>query len=143
MARHVWFFLAFVAVAADMAAAAAAPSLTRVLLSAPTAAAPGGKCLDGTAAGYYIDGNNSDLFAIYLEGGGACYSKETCESRAKTSLGSSKGWPATHGGSGVYRCVSLSVASTQGLWFVPVPREEGCNDHGPTTDRLIRVDASC
>eukprot|EP00051_Salpingoeca_urceolata_P014879 m.189857 g.189857 ORF g.189857 m.189857 type:complete len:329 (+) comp18218_c0_seq4:1050-2036(+) len=102
MARHVWFFLAFVAVAADMAAAAAAPSLTRVLLSAPTAAAPGGKCLDGTAAGYYIDGNNSDLFAIYLEGGGACYSKETCESRAKTSLGSSKGWPATHGGSGVY-----------------------------------------
>ena len=58
----------------------------------------GGRCLDGSAAGFYLQpadpaGPLQSTWVIFLEGGGACYTKEKCESRAKYGLGSSTRWP--------------------------------------------------
>lgn len=49
-------------------------------------------------AGYYYGAptsGSSDTWVLHLEGGGACFSEETCAQRAKTRLGSSKQWTAT------------------------------------------------
>ncbi|KAL7455886.1 hypothetical protein ACHAWC_007396 [Mediolabrus comicus] len=63
------------------------------LVKLPESTSPGGRCMDGTMAGYYIrEGINPDLFVIYLKGGGACTTKETCDPRANNGLGSSKTW---------------------------------------------------
>ena len=60
----------------------------------PEDASPGGKCLDGTPAGFYVRrGTNPNLFMIDLEGGGSCATKEECDKRASGNLGSSKRWP--------------------------------------------------
>ncbi len=49
--------------------------------------------MDGTMAGYYIrEGSNPGLFAIHLKGGGACMTKEECDARIDTRVGSSKDW---------------------------------------------------
>ena len=76
-----------------------------VYVPLPNDTSPGGKCMDGTMAGYYIrrgaitNTNNSDnnssssVFVIYLKGGGACMDKESCDKRSNTSLGSSNFWP--------------------------------------------------
>ena len=37
---------------------------------------------------------------LFLDGGGACYTKEDCENRSTTVLGSSKGWAPTMLGTG-------------------------------------------
>jgi len=61
----------------------------------------GGRCLDGTMSGYYYEAppsGESDLWVVYMQGGGACYSKETCSDRAKGITGSSKAWSATKNG---------------------------------------------
>ena len=58
----------------------------------------GGKCLDGTPAGFYYSpppSGSSDLWVIYLKGGGACHDEQSCLSRANSSLGSSNYWPKT------------------------------------------------
>eukprot|EP00937_MAST-01D_sp_MAST-1D-sp2_P007128 g7128.t1 len=67
--------------------------------SLPTAL--GGRCMDGSMAGYYWkEGTNKDLWVIYMKGGGACYDQASCTSRAKTDLGSSTKWAKTMHGSG-------------------------------------------
>eukprot|EP01052_Picozoa_sp_SAG31_P057438 SAG31_NODE_17002_length_687_cov_0.755102_1_plen_98_part_10 len=59
----------------------------------------GGRCLDGTMAGYYLRrGTDPDLFVIYLKGGGACYDEASCTTRAKSALGSSSNWSTTMAG---------------------------------------------
>lgn len=79
------------------AAAEAESSLALTLLASGTA--PGGKCADGTMAGYYIhQGSDPSLYVIYLKGGGACYDEASCAGRARGDLGSSKKWKATMAG---------------------------------------------
>ena len=41
------------------------------------------------------------VWVIELEGGGACFSEETCTQRTKTDLGSSTNWAATRQGTGL------------------------------------------
>jgi hypothetical protein len=54
---------------------------------------PGGFCLDGSMAGYYIrTGSNPSLFVIHLRGGGGCQTEEECLARNGTSKGSSLLW---------------------------------------------------
>eukprot|EP00756_Hemistasia_phaeocysticola_P018856 Hpha_TRINITY_DN15624_c4_g2::TRINITY_DN15624_c4_g2_i1::g.99221::m.99221/K19882/NOTUM; O-palmitoleoyl-L-serine hydrolase len=67
------------------------------------AGAEGGLCMDGSPAGFYYaaaENASSTLWVISLEGGGACYDKASCDSRAKTNLGSSTKWAATVNGGG-------------------------------------------
>jgi hypothetical protein len=80
-----------------LAAAVAANDMQLTLLSTTSL---GGRCLDGSMAGYYIrKGTDSSLFTIYMEGGGSCSDEQTCKARARTHLGSSKFWaPAKTGG---------------------------------------------
>eukprot|EP00756_Hemistasia_phaeocysticola_P061960 Hpha_TRINITY_DN5367_c0_g1::TRINITY_DN5367_c0_g1_i1::g.32761::m.32761/K19882/NOTUM; O-palmitoleoyl-L-serine hydrolase len=62
----------------------------------------GGFCMDGSAGGFYYApavNANSTLWVFDFQGGGACYTKESCDSRAKGNLGSSKNWPASITGS--------------------------------------------
>jgi len=54
---------------------------------------PGGFCMDGSMAGYYIrTGNNPSLFVIHLRGGGGCQTEEDCIARNGTEKGSSRLW---------------------------------------------------
>jgi ribosome maturation protein SDO1 len=70
------------------------------LLPSSTPASKGGRCLDGSMAGYYLrQGSKAGRFVIYLQGGGACYDEHSCTSRAKGDLGSSKKWPGQLSGS--------------------------------------------
>eukprot|EP00729_Bicosta_minor_P011260 gene11260-22373_t len=63
----------------------------------------GTRCLDGTDAGFYYrpaqTSRAANRWVIYLQGGGLCYDPAGCNSRAGTSLGSSKYWGSTHTGS--------------------------------------------
>ena len=58
----------------------------------------GARCLDGSPSGYYYrEGTtDKDSFVIYLQGGGLCINEESCQSRAKGRLGSSKAWSSNH-----------------------------------------------
>mmetsp|Transcript_22452 Transcript_22452/g.52958 ORF Transcript_22452/g.52958 Transcript_22452/m.52958 type:complete len:565 (+) Transcript_22452:225-1919(+) len=70
----------------------------------PDTTSPGGKCMDGTQAGYYIrDGSDPTLFVIHLKGGGACISKDDCDGRVNTTLGSSRDWEDTKNGAALQR----------------------------------------
>lgn len=71
------------------------------LLPSSLPAAKGGRCLDSSMAGYYFRQGSADTFVIYLKGGGACYDKISCLERAKTDLGSSKGWAERMKGTGL------------------------------------------
>lgn len=58
----------------------------------------GGRCLDGSMAGYYYGAppaGESDLWVISMDGGGACTDQQSCASRANTQKGSSKQWHQT------------------------------------------------
>ena len=49
--------------------------------------------MDGTMAGYYVrEGSNPNLLVISLKGGGGCATKEDCNARNGTALGSSDTW---------------------------------------------------
>jgi len=51
---------------------------------------PGGRCMDGTMAGYYVrEGINPHLFVINLAGGGGCQDEAKCSARNGTRDGSS------------------------------------------------------
>jgi hypothetical protein len=77
-------------------------NLTLTMLDAQTVS-PGGRCADGTMAGYYIhEGTDPSLFVIFLEGGGACYDEITCTKRTHMHLGTSKAWAATVPGTNTY-----------------------------------------
>eukprot|EP01084_Bolivina_argentea_P105200 188324_1 len=63
-------------------------------------------CLDGSMAGFYYEApetkSGDTLWTIFLQGGGACYSKESCTQRANSSLGSSNFWSKTKNGVSMY-----------------------------------------
>jgi len=72
-------------------AAQAGSALNKVLLPADQYA--GGKCMDGTPAGYYYgppSSGSSTLWVIFLKGGGICRTKEDCDKWA-AGLGGKKG----------------------------------------------------
>lgn len=60
----------------------------------------GGRCMDGTMAGYFFRAGDPDLFIIFLEGGGACSNERDCTQRSKSGMGSSQKWPQTVPGTG-------------------------------------------
>jgi hypothetical protein len=94
--------LASLPAVASQASSSAPPAptpLQQVLFSAAVADAYGARCLDGSVAGYYFapgTGSGASSFAIFLEGGGACYTPTDCGARAKTALGSSLYWSSTY-----------------------------------------------
>jgi hypothetical protein len=57
---------------------------------------PYARCLDGTAAGYYILPGDPKKFVVYLQGGGACINLLSCRVKTFSPLGSSKNWPLFH-----------------------------------------------
>ena len=62
----------------------------------PSSSPPGGYCLDGSRAGYYLrPGPNPSLFIIHLRGGGGCSTEEDCLARNGTYKGSSLLWEET------------------------------------------------
>lgn len=53
-------------------------------------------CLDGSAAAYYFrQGAEKSKFYIHTQGGGYCVTNTDCAARAKTDLGSSRGYPTS------------------------------------------------
>lgn len=79
-----------------LAGAYAAP-LTKVLFSEEVAASYGGRCLDGSPAGYYLrEVPGSKDWVFYLQGGGLCIEPIDCIQRSKGNLGSSKKWGDIH-----------------------------------------------
>lgn len=66
------------------------------LFTLPESTYPGGKCLDGTQAGYYFEeGKQTSLVVIHLEGGGYCNTESYCEMKTDSALGSTNLWSAT------------------------------------------------
>ena len=75
---------------------AVARTLDRVVFPSDFAQDHSAYCLDGSAAGYYVDEvPDSQGWVIYLEGGGLCVTRFDCEARKKGGEGSSTKWPAT------------------------------------------------
>lgn len=69
--------------------------------------AVGGRCLDGSPAGYYYGaplstGGDTTKWSIFLKGGGACSTEQACKARAvmKKGLGSSTFWTEGEFGGG-------------------------------------------
>jgi hypothetical protein len=63
------------------------------LVKLPSSTPVGGKCLDGTSAGFYIrEGVDPSRFIIHLEGGGSCSTRLDCADTATSNLGSSTNW---------------------------------------------------
>lgn len=59
----------------------------------PETTSPGGFCMDGSMAGYYIRiGSDPSLFVIHLRGGGGCSTEADCLARNGTYKGSSLLW---------------------------------------------------
>ena len=75
--------------------------LTLRLLTDVKSVQLGAACLDGSPAGYYFRrgiGANAANFLVSFVGSGWCTDIESCEARAKTRIGSSRGWAkAVHG----------------------------------------------
>jgi len=83
--------LSAIAYLAKGAYAASDPDM--FLVDLPESTSPGGRCMDGTMAGYYIrEGTNPSLFVIDLKGGGGCSTQETCDARINSVVGTSKNW---------------------------------------------------
>lgn len=82
---------------AGLLAVAAATPLQKVLFSDEVVNDYSARCLDGSPAGYYVrESPGSKDWVIFLQGGGLCIEAIDCLDRAKSNLGSSKGWGATH-----------------------------------------------
>jgi O-palmitoleoyl-L-serine hydrolase len=84
------------ALATALAAAAALPGGARAqftLTLLPDTAATGARCLDGSPAGYYYRPGDPSKWVFSMQGGGWCWNLADCETRAGTTLGSSKDWP--------------------------------------------------
>jgi hypothetical protein len=83
------------------------------LLPSSTPAAKGGRCLDGSMAGYYYkQGSVAGRFVISMQGGGGCADEQSCLSRAKTDLGSSKNWKKQQKG---YQFLSTDCSANPGF----------------------------
>ena len=65
------------------------------LVLLPETTSPGGRCMDGSMAGYYIRDGDPNLFVINLQGGGFCADKIKCDSRNGTSKAGSSYWSNT------------------------------------------------
>jgi hypothetical protein len=79
--------------------------LNKVLLDNSDASAVGGRCLDGSDAGYHYAAakpSATNKWVIDVKGGGACTTHKTCDAFSKSSKGSSKRWGATIQGENVY-----------------------------------------
>lgn len=63
--------------------------------SLPISTSPGGRCMDGTMAGYYIRQGDPNIFIININGGGACNTPDKCAERVKSKKGSSKYFSST------------------------------------------------
>jgi len=78
--------------------AASATDLSRVLLPSKDADV-GGRCMDGTMAGYYYQApaNTRHTWVIHMDGGGGCTTKADCDKWVKkgSGAGSSSSWPST------------------------------------------------
>jgi len=63
----------------------------------------GAVCNDGSTAGYYIRKGDNNRWILYLQGGGFCYDKISCDLRSKSSpsLMSSKYWGSFRLGTGI------------------------------------------
>lgn len=88
------------ALCCSASAAPTPPPFERVIFSEEFANATGARCLDGSPSGFYIRQQQSKSVAIFLQGGGACYTNEgssntNCAVRAKSALGSSTYWSST------------------------------------------------
>jgi len=72
--------------------------LTKVLLEVPEGLYEGGKCMDGTVAGYYYSQpstGSSDVWVIFLEGGGGCGTEDDCDqfaTKKNGTFGGSERW---------------------------------------------------
>ncbi|MHA2657853.1 MAG: pectin acetylesterase-family hydrolase, partial [bacterium JZ-2024 1] len=76
------------------------------LVQVSDAATRNAVCNDGTPATYYFrrgQGTGNHRWVIHLQGGGMCYSLETCQTRSVSTpwLMTSKGLPSTRMGNGV------------------------------------------
>jgi len=75
------------------------PNPLMVYVPLPSSTTPGGHCMDGSMAGYYIrNGTDPNLFVIYLKGGGSCSTEEICQHRVNTDRGSSNNTAPTKKG---------------------------------------------
>ena len=83
------------------ASASSQNTLTLRLLTDAHSAQLGAACLDGSPAGYYFRrgvGPDAANFLVSLVGAGWCTDLASCEARAKSPIGSSRGWAkAVHG----------------------------------------------
>ncbi|XP_045769611.1 palmitoleoyl-protein carboxylesterase NOTUM [Maniola jurtina] len=89
--RSYWLTWTLCALVAACESAAPPDSLRLVWLSNTTLI-----CNDGSPAGYYIRrGSNNHHWVVYLEGGGYCWDKASCDARwrRRPSLMSSTRWP--------------------------------------------------
>ena len=77
---------------ASVAATSSGASFQLSKLDASIPQAQGGRCMDGTMAGYYVrkGTDGGETFAIFLQGGGGCNDEVKCKARANGELGSSK-----------------------------------------------------
>eukprot|EP00051_Salpingoeca_urceolata_P027562 m.482060 g.482060 ORF g.482060 m.482060 type:complete len:396 (+) comp22419_c0_seq1:238-1425(+) len=84
---------------------AASNEMPLTLLTDDQGIAKGAVCLDGTNPGFYYrkspGGTNATKWVLYFKGGGWCYTEESCASRSRGELGSSKHFPKTFGFGGV------------------------------------------
>lgn len=104
-----------------LSVAAAAP-LSRILFSSEIADKYGAKCLDGSAAGYYLrEMSGSSNWVMFLQGGGLCIDAIDCTKRAKSDLGSSTNWASTHDDNKNVLNSDLSENSFAGFNAVYVP----------------------
>ena len=79
--------------------------LTKILLDNSDPSAVGGRCLDGSPAGYHYGEAKLDAankWVIFVKGGGACGTEKTCTEFSKSLKGSSKHWGPTINGDNVY-----------------------------------------
>ena len=61
----------------------------KLVMLTEAAAAHSAVCLDGSAAGYYVERGAARGILLHLQGGGWCTSLDDCRSRADTFLGTS------------------------------------------------------
>jgi hypothetical protein len=81
----------------------------------------GAACLDGSAPAYYYrpgTGTGVNKWLLFHEGGGWCTSLNDCLGRSKTTLGSSKTYPATANENSGYFSTSATVNPLMYNWNV-------------------------
>ncbi|XP_065181531.1 uncharacterized protein LOC135812131 isoform X2 [Sycon ciliatum] len=71
------------------------------------------RCVDGSPSGFYFEpGLQSRKRGFYFKGGGLCASKESCQARTESDLGSSNSWASAMSGFGL---VSSNASENNGV----------------------------